>query len=216
MRTKDWKPQRGVTLVELMISLLIGSILVLGIVSLFAASRQTQDTQQHMSRLAEDVRFFSEFIARDIRMAGYGGACGPPTTPMEWDENALELTLRYCDDDSGNVKTVTYDFDNNDREVSYSEDDGAAEELLRGIELRNGEMWFGIAEDDGELEYEDEFDSGAFDEVRSVRLPFTLLGALEADTNLNDLPDDRDAPEFELTVAIRNNTLRPLSNHSGE
>ncbi|MDZ7810692.1 MAG: hypothetical protein U5L11_12095 [Arhodomonas sp.] len=81
-------------------------------------------------------RFFSEFIARDIRMAGYSDCPSYSGPGMEWDEDSHQLTLRYCADDGGGSATekeVVYEFASNQREVSYSETGPRMmpEELLR-------------------------------------------------------------------------------------
>lgn len=65
--------QRGLSLVELMISITIGLILMTGVVQLFLSSRATFTTQQAMSRVQETGRLAIDFMARDIRMAGYAG-----------------------------------------------------------------------------------------------------------------------------------------------
>ena len=65
--------QRGISLVELMISITIGLILMTGVVQLFLSSRATFTTQQALSRVQETGRLGMEFLADDIRMAGYMG-----------------------------------------------------------------------------------------------------------------------------------------------
>ncbi|MBB5210921.1 PilW family protein [Microbulbifer hydrolyticus] len=67
------RSQRGISLVELMISITIGLILMTGVVQLFLSSRATLSTQQALSRVQESGRLAMEFLARDIRMAGYMG-----------------------------------------------------------------------------------------------------------------------------------------------
>jgi len=67
------RKQRGISLVELMVSITIGLILMTGVVQLFLSSRATFTTQQAISRVQETGRLAMEFIAQDIRMAGYMG-----------------------------------------------------------------------------------------------------------------------------------------------
>lgn len=63
----------GVTLVELMIALAIGTLLVLGLVQVFAASRAAYQMSEGMSRVQENARFAMDFVQRDLRMAGHFG-----------------------------------------------------------------------------------------------------------------------------------------------
>lgn len=69
-------PQRyssGLSLIELMIALLIGSILLIGVVQVFAASRTAYQLSEGMSRTQENGRFALDYLQRDIRMAGHFG-----------------------------------------------------------------------------------------------------------------------------------------------
>ncbi|MBT2766550.1 PilW family protein [Stenotrophomonas sp. ISL-67] len=65
--------QVGLSLIELMISLVIGLILMLGVTQIFAASRAASRLSEGVARAQENGRFALEFIERDIRMAGHTG-----------------------------------------------------------------------------------------------------------------------------------------------
>lgn len=65
--------QRGISLVELMVSITVGLVLMTGVVQLFLSSRATFTTQQAISRVQETGRLAVEFLGQDIRMAGYMG-----------------------------------------------------------------------------------------------------------------------------------------------
>ncbi|MFT7220734.1 MAG: type IV pilus assembly protein PilW [Candidatus Azotimanducaceae bacterium] len=65
--------QKGLSLVELMISLVIGSVIMVGIVQLFSANSDTYSVMIGQSRMQESARFSLDFISRDIRKAGYSG-----------------------------------------------------------------------------------------------------------------------------------------------
>ena len=65
--------QAGFSLVEIMIALLIGLFLMGGILQMFSASQQTYRMQSNLARLQENGRFALDFLARDIRTAGYWG-----------------------------------------------------------------------------------------------------------------------------------------------
>ncbi|ARU27615.1 hypothetical protein CBR65_09340 [Cellvibrio sp. PSBB006] len=67
------RKQAGLSLIELMIAITLGLILMAGVIQVFLSSRVTFATQQAMSRVQETGRLAVEFMARDIRMAGYMG-----------------------------------------------------------------------------------------------------------------------------------------------
>lgn len=65
------KAQTGLSLVELMVGLALGLVLMVGVLQVFLASRQTYASNEAMSRLQENGRFALELIAANIRLAGY-------------------------------------------------------------------------------------------------------------------------------------------------
>ena len=73
MKTRPSLRMRGVSLIELMIALAIGTLLVLGLVEVFAASRVSYQLSEGMSRVQENGRFAVDYLQRDIRMAGHFG-----------------------------------------------------------------------------------------------------------------------------------------------
>ena len=68
------RASRGVTLVELMVSVTIGLLLTVVIAQLFLGSRQTFATTDDVSRLQENVRFTQMLLSRTIHLAGYKSA----------------------------------------------------------------------------------------------------------------------------------------------
>lgn len=69
--------QRGFTLVELMISLVLGLLLILGVISVYVTNQQAARTNEGLARLQEGGRIAFELMSRELRQAG-GNACGAP------------------------------------------------------------------------------------------------------------------------------------------
>ncbi|MCB1919533.1 MAG: PilW family protein [Candidatus Competibacteraceae bacterium] len=63
--------QRGFTMVEILVALVISLFLVAGVIQLFIGSKQTYRGYDALSRIQENGRFALEAMARDIRMARY-------------------------------------------------------------------------------------------------------------------------------------------------
>lgn len=63
----------GLSLMELLIALLIGSILIVGVIQVFLASWTAYRLSQGIARNQESGRFALDFLTRDIRMAGHTG-----------------------------------------------------------------------------------------------------------------------------------------------
>ena len=82
--------QRGLSLIELMIAMLVGLILIGGVLSIFISSRQSYGINSAVARIQENARFALGFISKPTRMAGYMG-CGLSTSNFANDlkSNAL-------------------------------------------------------------------------------------------------------------------------------
>ena len=67
-------PQGGFSLVELMISLVLGLLIVGGAITVFVSNRQAFVATENLSRMQETGRVAFELLGRDLREAG-GGPC---------------------------------------------------------------------------------------------------------------------------------------------
>ena len=68
----------GVSLIELMVSLVIGSLLIIGAVTVYMQSRNTYRTNEAAARLQETARYALDVIEPDVRMAGFWGLTNRP------------------------------------------------------------------------------------------------------------------------------------------
>jgi len=73
MPTSLKENQNGLTLIELLIAMLIGTLLILGATSMFIANKRVYKEVDFQGRLAENARFGMEMMVRDLRMAGFIG-----------------------------------------------------------------------------------------------------------------------------------------------
>ncbi|BBP81424.1 MULTISPECIES: PilW family protein [Pseudomonas] len=65
--------QKGFSIVELMIAVLISSLLLLGVVQLFSSTSSADKTSSALARAQESGRLALEIIGGDARRAGYQG-----------------------------------------------------------------------------------------------------------------------------------------------
>ncbi len=72
-RGVSYKNQRGVSLIELMVSMVLALVISSALVTMYLSSRATSRLEEGMARVQEGGRFGMEFLGVDIRMAGYGG-----------------------------------------------------------------------------------------------------------------------------------------------
>lgn len=81
--------QRGLSLVELMISITLGMVAVSGAISIYLANRSSYALVEGAARVQENARFAVEFMGRDLREAG-GIVCGGNLVQ----ENVLDSTQK--------------------------------------------------------------------------------------------------------------------------
>jgi type IV pilus assembly protein PilW len=68
--------QRGLSLIELLVALVLGLAVLVGLSSVYVAAKQSFRFQETTGRLQEDATFALDSIARDLRMAGSAGCMG--------------------------------------------------------------------------------------------------------------------------------------------
>lgn len=73
MKTSTAQNQRGLTLVELMVALAIGSFLMIGAVQIYNQSRQAFVVNESIARVQETAQFAMDTIEADLRMASNWG-----------------------------------------------------------------------------------------------------------------------------------------------
>mgnify|MGYP000332426010 CR=1 FL=1 len=118
----DRNNQRGLSLVELLVALAISSILLLGMSSIYLDSRKTDRLGTALSRIQETGRFAINFLAKDIRMAGYQGCMDPETLEINIiadnppTTNLFDTALRGYEVDD-NTWANGEEFDNTDIEA---------------------------------------------------------------------------------------------------
>lgn len=99
------KKQLGLSLIELMISITLGLFLLTGVVQVFLSSKGVYTSQQAMSRVQEAGRLAIDFMAKDIRMAGYMG-CSSRAANMTT-VNTLNNATQFKYDFSSGIQGYT-------------------------------------------------------------------------------------------------------------
>ncbi|MBH3408314.1 prepilin-type N-terminal cleavage/methylation domain-containing protein [Pseudomonas glycinae] len=100
----------GFGLIEMLVALALGLIVVLGVVQIFLAAKNTYVSQNSAAAMQEDARFVLSKMIQELRMVGMFGCLGTITdsssagdfnaaqiTPISWDSANLKLTLVTAD-----------------------------------------------------------------------------------------------------------------------
>jgi len=82
MKISATKNQAGLTLVELMVSLVLSLVLLGGVIQMFVSNKQGYQLSDELARMQESARFASFLLERDLRMAGYTGCSSRDESTM--------------------------------------------------------------------------------------------------------------------------------------
>lgn len=99
--------QRGLSIIELMITILLSTILLLGVLQLFTNTTLTDRTNTALGRVQESGRIALELIGKDARRAGYQGCVAAdtetevgsvtfPDAAVDVDADGAGITFRYA------------------------------------------------------------------------------------------------------------------------
>jgi type IV pilus assembly protein PilW len=80
VRSPAHAAQRGVSLVELMVALTIGSLLIVGAITVYSNSRSTFAVNESLARMQDQGRYVMSVLEPDIELAGYYGFTNSPDT----------------------------------------------------------------------------------------------------------------------------------------
>ena len=70
------KSMQGLSLIELLIAMVLGLTLAAGVMQIYVGSSATERDQDARLRMQENGRFALNFLANELRMAGYLGCLG--------------------------------------------------------------------------------------------------------------------------------------------
>lgn len=80
MKMTSLARQRGLSLIELMIGLLLSAMLLWGVLQIFDSNRNTMRMQNAFARVQESGRFAMDLLTKEIRMADYWGCAPEPSS----------------------------------------------------------------------------------------------------------------------------------------
>lgn len=175
--------QRGLTLIELMIVMVLSLFLMAAVYLTFQVQKKTGDVQQEVSALQQDVRAVLDIMAKDVKQAG----CDPLTTgtpglvAAQCQTGRISFTMDLNDD--GDTMDA-------DEQVTYVY---AGTSLTRnGVELSNRVTTFGLTYFDVNNAQIDPTTGGnpflettEAEDVRSVDITITMQSR-KRDPDLND------------------------------
>lgn len=108
--------QRGVTLIELMVAMVLGLLVTAGITTVFLSTSSSNRAQTQMARLQEEGRFAISRLSSDLRMANgqyctnTGGVALKPSAAGQPSLDGLRMPTVYANDLEGALADLTTPF----------------------------------------------------------------------------------------------------------
>lgn len=102
METQTKYNQKGITLIELLVALIISGIAIAGIYRLFIAQTRAYTVQDQVAEVQQNVRSGMEILLRDLRMTGFDDDATPEITianPVAFplSNNSITVSYEYYD-----------------------------------------------------------------------------------------------------------------------
>jgi len=142
------KNQKGITLIEMLVSLVIASIIIAGAYRVFISQAESYAIQDRVAEAQNSVRAGMEIMAADLRMAGYdkegGGSNVTVTSPVSGSSNSIRVEWERDND------TIT-----------------SAEYLLSNRQLQRNVYLNGVLTDSPQV---------VLDEVSKLNFAYTMSG----------------------------------------
>jgi len=122
MKTKC--DEKGVTLIELLIALVISGIIIAAVYRMFVAQTRSYTVQDQVAEVQQNVRNAMELLVKDIRMAGFdddklnisGEDIHPPAALMSPAANSIMLLYEHHDNvGTPLIRQVTYSVNANNQ-----------------------------------------------------------------------------------------------------
>jgi prepilin-type N-terminal cleavage/methylation domain-containing protein len=114
--------EQGFTLVELMVSLVIAAILIVGIFQFYRSSQNTYLAQDQMAELQQNARIGIEGMIREMRLTGYQANCVPTQADSTTSSSPQSVLFEFdADTDlSGTPERIKYSYDSVNKQISRS------------------------------------------------------------------------------------------------
>lgn len=109
-----FRRMQGLSLIELMIAVVLGSLVVAAVGNVYLSSTQSFRTQEGMARMQEGARFAFETIGFDLRQTGFGcRSVSAAAVDATWYKNLFTRPMQGYKDGAGSP-TAALDVDNTD------------------------------------------------------------------------------------------------------
>ncbi len=110
------KNNKGFTIIEMLIAMVVSSLLMGGIYTIFTSQMRVSTTQEQIAAVQQNIRSAMYVMEKEIRMAGYGGTLTGGTATGFTTATATNMSFDYLTNSSDPTQTqftITYALVNN-------------------------------------------------------------------------------------------------------
>lgn len=184
--------QQGFSLIELMISLAIGSIVMASVMTSFISQHETYIAQDDVVEMQQNARVAMDRLAQDIRSIGYDpDNIGVALTTSGINAGTASTLSFTRDDGSGGLETVEYSLFDAYAFATPAANDGKVDDLACKITDKNGNSSGRqpIAENVSRLEFryldKDDNPTSTVGQVRSIQIALMMESAHQTGISLS-------------------------------
>ena len=110
--------KQGFTIIELVVSVAIGSVLIGICISMFNVQRKAFSLQEQKTETRQNMRAAMDIMSREIRMAGYGTTTiNIMSTPVPPGTTTDTIVFLSDIENDGNVDQIRYEHDSTDLQI---------------------------------------------------------------------------------------------------
>jgi type IV pilus assembly protein PilW len=114
--------EKGFTLVELMVALVVAAILVAGIYQLYRSTQDTYLAQDQLAELQQNARIGIEEMIREMRLTGYQANCAPTKADSTTLSSPQSVLFEFDADTNldGTPERIKYSYDSTNKQILRS------------------------------------------------------------------------------------------------
>jgi type IV pilus assembly protein PilW len=187
---KIMRQESGMTLVELLVSLVISSFIIAGVYGVYTIQKKSYTVQEQVAEMQQRLRSTMDLLRRDIMIAGSNpadeAACGKKkkilkAQPQEMIFNACNFEDKespYGEVDNTNYQ-ITISFDKDSQELGLKRDKDMDDPSDSPTAIDNGVDWFEMLyikgyDDTGNPEPADVDTEDGRDKIRAVQISLLI------------------------------------------
>lgn len=124
---------QGLSLLELLMALAVGSIVLAGVYGLFIQQQGVYSLQEQLIEMQQNIRLGMDFLVNDIRMAGFDPTGNAGARIIVATATRLRFTMDSDDNDATTVDDIAYELDTVQHELTRNINGSGRQPVVNNI-----------------------------------------------------------------------------------